>query len=396
MMFVIDSKSSPSDAASIPSEEPVQKVPIVPRECTRFDLETPENVTAMLQHLDEHGYAVIANVVPTQSDIEHAKTLFWEFAEKASPQLKRYDVSTWDNENWLTPKLASAGIIGSPEFSHSEFTWYGRQLPKVRKAFSAVWNHCPEEDLIVSYDAGNAFRPWQINPSWTTKGNWWHTDQNSLIKDKQRKGKVCIQGLITYMDVDADTIGGFCCIPGTHVHHSDMCERTPYAHQNLTDYVKIDPMDPLLTSAPAILPLAKGGDLIIWDSRLIHANTPGLKAPYNDPENPILSPPKKIWTKKIPLGIEEEKKDMLLRLVTYVCMVPRHFATPSALDTKKLAFLQGKAAFHWPQEPIMTVKPYNIEDEEAGKYRDLTNCSIEILRLAGFTEDEILMRQYVK
>lgn len=38
-----------------------------------------------------------------------------------------------------------------------------------------VWED--QRDLIVSFDGGNAFRPWKIKPEWSTDGGWWHVDQ---------------------------------------------------------------------------------------------------------------------------------------------------------------------------------------------------------------------------
>ena len=94
--------------------------------------------------------------------------------------------------------LARAGIASGPAFNHSDFCWKTRLLPRVSDAFSTVTSpqyptyfttdavrpsaHARQvwggdDDLIVSFDGGNAFRPWKINRSWSTKGGWWHVDQ---------------------------------------------------------------------------------------------------------------------------------------------------------------------------------------------------------------------------
>ena len=98
-----------------------------------------------------------------------------------------------------------SGIASGASFNHSEFCWATRLLPRVNEAFSAVRNprhtllksfmmnalhaQCDahtlfigqvwggERDLIVSFDGGNAFRPWKIKPEWSTDGGWWHVDQ---------------------------------------------------------------------------------------------------------------------------------------------------------------------------------------------------------------------------
>ena len=104
----------------------------------------------------------------------------------------------------------SNGIIHGFGFGQSDFMWHLRQLPKVKDAvgrvgivgmstpfeaslplpiwaklvkhgrrcgvawhrivqesFAAIWG---TEDLLVSFDGGNIFRPWRYNPEWLTTG----------------------------------------------------------------------------------------------------------------------------------------------------------------------------------------------------------------------------------
>lgn len=332
----------------------------------RFNLGTADDAQLMNQHLDTYGYAVIADVADA-SQIAKAKDLFWEYLEqpRVAPgmDIKRNDCRTW--EHWIGN--AATGIIGSPFFNHSKFSWHSRLLPKVRTAFEHVWN---SENLIVSFDAGNAFRPWKINPSWVTERNWWHVDQNCL-KGITRQGKQCVQGLVTYYDVTEDS-GGFCLVPESHLLHDAICHRSPSA-QNMQDYVYLESDDSVLRSNTAILPLAQAGDLIIWDSRTVHCNTPGLQAPSC-----------------ISSGEAAEVTAMeaeLLRMVSYVCMVPKTFASPSVLSHKKRGFLSMTPTSHWPTEDI------HVYCHSEEKFRDMRECPEEMLRLSGFSEREIRLRQ---
>ena len=52
--------------------------------------------------------------------------------------------------------------------------------------------------------------------------------------------------------------------------------------------------------------MCKAGDLVLWDSRTIHCNSPALKPPTTA------------------LGYRD---DELLRAVVYTCMTPQHMAT---------------------------------------------------------------------
>jgi hypothetical protein len=257
-------------------------------EAIRFNLRTENEVYDMLSHLDQEGYAVIANAVPTHEEIEQLKDLFWNCIETTSNQtITRDDPISWSDANgW--PGNKSTGIISSPSFNHSSFMWNLRLLPRVKEAFSHIWK---TNDLLVSFDAGNAFRPWKHNSQWVTEGSWWHIDQNAL-KGPSRQGRVCVQGLVSLFDATSET-GGLCVIPRSHLLHQEICERSPSA-KLMTDYVHIPVNDPLFASASSadsstvsasakdLVPVVvgcKAGDLILWDSRLIHCNSPSSLAP---------------------------------------------------------------------------------------------------------------------
>ncbi len=126
-------------------------VPLTLSDSPRFDL---NDVDGIIGYLDANGYVVIKSVM-TDEQIAKGKDEFWEFNSKINPELKRDDATTWSNKNWLPNKVN--GILNIHQFNHSPFLWNIRKLATIKTAFAAVWG---TKDLIVSYDAGNAFRPW--------------------------------------------------------------------------------------------------------------------------------------------------------------------------------------------------------------------------------------------
>ena len=72
---------------------------------------------------------------------------------------------------------------------------------------------------------------------------------------------------------------------------------------------------------------ARAGDAILWDSRLMHCNTPALEPP------------------SAALGYAENE---LLRAAIYVCMTPRRFADRATLALRRSAALAGVGSSHWP------------------------------------------------
>lgn len=301
----------------------------------------------------------------------------------ACPSIIPTDPSTWEVD-WLASP--TDGICSGKGFNHSEFVWNARCLPRVKKAFGEIWK---ENELIVSYDAGNVFRPWKYNPKWLTTGGWWHVDQNAM-KGAERQGKVCIQGLVTYYDANADT-GGLCVIPRSHLQHNAVCERN-YNGDKSIDYISIDSRDEILLNNEAILICAQAGDLILWDSRTIHCNTPALTA-----QEYFLQQSQQSTDSTSTSNINDESSDAnlsqsaatatistdaahrdIIRLVAYVCMLPKSFATARCLEQRKLGFIRRVNTSHWPTQKIginnrPVPNPVNIEE-----------CSQEMLALVGY------------
>jgi hypothetical protein len=346
----------------------------------RFDINNEEEAGKMLEYLDKYGYAVVAGAA-SSTDIARAKDSFWTFweKEKFKGSLDRGDMKTWNN--WIA-NAATGILVSSRGANHNDFLWGARSLPMVKKTFSRIWN---DDNLIVSYDSGGVFRPWKYNVQWLTNGGWWHTDQNSL-RGPHRRGRVTIQGLVTYYDATAET-GGLCVIPGSHLQHDELCERAPGAKMKV-DWVSISAGDTVLRSAEPTLVCAKAGDLVLWDSRTVHCNTPALHmTDYFDRIGAVLSHGDGGQAPAIhedePMPPPGQPAD-LLRLVAYVCMVPASHASPEILQKRKQAFLHKLPTSHYPTYEIQLLPPETV---------DPWTTQREVLELVGYTEREIVNLQ---
>ncbi|CAE7532740.1 unnamed protein product [Symbiodinium microadriaticum] len=176
------------------------------------------------------------------------------------------------NRGHLWPGQDYNGLINSGGIGQSDFMWYVRSNPKVIAAFADVWD-VDKEDLIVSFDGCCAFRPPSIDPRWRTRAGWFHTDQNGRTTGSDF---VCAQGLVALTDGDEAT-GGLAVLPGTHRSHEAIFQRYPLEREN--DFFILPRSDELLSEAhhskPHIVKV-KAGDLVLWDSRLIHCNVPAF------------------------------------------------------------------------------------------------------------------------
>jgi hypothetical protein len=185
----------------------------------------------------------------------------------------------------------------------------------------------------------------------TIRGNWWHTDQNGFCEDN--RGRICVQGLVSYLDANEKT-GGLCVIVGSHKQHTSICCRNPLAYRE-GDFLKISQDDPIMSiENEKRLVCCSAGDLILWDSRTIHCNTPGI-----EDVTTVINDDKEDITNAFNDDREENKNEIdqkqeLIRICAYICMSPLSFANPKILNLRRQAFIYNISSSHWPYKTITT------------------------------------------
>ena len=210
-----------------------------------------------------NGCAVLKNIL-SQEEVKKAEDAFWEWLESVGSGIKRSDPSTWENKNW--PGLNDMGFFVSYGGCHTWASWIVRTHPKVKQAFSKIWN---TDQLITSLDTIISWRPWW-NP--VSKGDWdpyvenLHLDQNPFFK----KGLKCVQGMMPLKRVRRNEIGGLKVVPKSNSEEvlSKIIERYPQAQFNSSDWIELRGNDPLITKGELVE--CDAGDLVLWDSRTVH------------------------------------------------------------------------------------------------------------------------------
>ena len=197
----------------------------------------------------------------------------------------------------------------------------------VKKVYARIWRN---EQLLVSFDGCGVFRDWRYNPTWKTNGGWNHVDQNP----KEKPGRCCIQGFVSLTDQNEKT-GGLIVYPRTHLRFTELSSIT----KNSSDFVRIPNNHSIMDQGKLIH--CRAGDLVLWDSRTVHCNTPAT-----DPE--------------------ERNKDEpvdLLRIVAYVSMSPTTFIRGQTLEEfreKRKQMIENNCTLsHWSTELILGGKFYN-------------------------------------
>lgn len=298
----------------------------------RFDPDDP----ALLTFLDEHGYVVVKGVA-NAAEVAQAKSLLWGFFESRA-DMRQDEPASWTNARFSAVGDPTTGIVWGNGIGQSEACWYVRTRPRVKRAFARIWG---TDELITSFDGANAFRPYHARGAGAhrTMGGWWHVDQGN-----KKSGRHAVQGAVLLTAATEQT-GGLCVVPGSHLGHGDLMSYTSTSPDG-QDFVHVP--------SPHINPLVRGGglvraeagDLLLWDSRTVHCNTPALRDPT------------------LVAGYPD---DAMLRLVVYVCMTPRRLATAEALSLRRRAVLAGVGSTHWPHEVKLTAEPSCLEgiDEAA-------------------------------
>lgn len=262
-----------------------------------------------LAHLQNQGFVVLKAVGDT-TQVSEAKNLMWDAICERHGHVQREDPATWRFP------LNPAGIV--PWLAQSAGAWAVRGWPGVKRAFSQIWQ---DDDLIVSMDCALVWRPWWVADAerfWKPDTEGLHLDQNPFSKPYLD----CYQGMVPLLPVDAIS-GGLQVVPGSHLDEPKEAFRK--THQHLKGKGDWCPCDDDDLRAQAILLHAEPGDLIIWDSRLVHGGLVGNGK-----------------------GVSNETE--LARLAQTVAMVPRGRASSLVLARRQDGFAKGETFNHCPHE----------------------------------------------
>ncbi|CAF1136499.1 unnamed protein product [Rotaria sordida] len=164
----------------------------------RFSVHDARKVQEGIEYLNEHGYAVFADVL-SPDEITSNIDLLWKHLENLpSPYHIRGDnAKTWD---FLWPGIARLGLMANEGIGQSQFMWSVRGNPNVKKIFAQIWH---TSELLVSFDAAGCFRDWHLNRTWKTSSGWYHCDQHPIRKPD----RCSIQGLVSITDSNEFTGG---------------------------------------------------------------------------------------------------------------------------------------------------------------------------------------------
>jgi len=270
---------------------------------------------------------VVAGVADT-IQVETARTLLWDWLEGLGTGIERDKPSTWKDDAWPDwPGIKKYGSCKRFGAAHQGATWYLRGLPNLKKVFSTIYK---TEELIVSMDGIILWRPWKGNGKRRPGSSRLHVDQNP----SRKPGFHCVQGMLPLYPVNPD-IGGTVVVPRSHQTQNMLLSRHKEWISSEGDYCVLH-ADDLLQGQEVLIQL-QPGDLLLWDSRLVHAGNVGEGSTM----------------------IRD-----LSRASLCVCMGPRERATEDVISKRKEAVKQGWCFSHWPWEAKGTKGQVKGESKE--------------------------------
>ena len=349
-------------------------------------LSQPTVKAYMKTQLEQNGFVVITKAL-TLDECDHGLKLAWDYIEAASAaelqlgkpsmrtqyesneekveakenipidlSVRRNDPSTYSNH---FPNTVEGGILPFYGSGHTSFMWYLRSLPSIQNIFASIYNTTKEEGLATSLDGMIA---WLKSKSEPTDSGWFHIDQNPISKP----GFESVQGLVNLLPVTSYT-GGNVLVQKSHLlfphhyvknHTSEDKLKIPklfYKKRleeiNLDDWLEIDPYDKELLDPSMVISCMLGpGDVLVWDSRLVHCSYPATKnveGSNNERNNGNLLP-------------SFSEQHGFIRCAGLINMMPRSKVSNETRHLRMEAIKSCRTLTHW----VNKVAPLGAEKSE--------------------------------
>lgn len=280
----------------------------------------------MDDHFAEKGY----NVFDLLQEDESEKLIneIWEYMGNLNNNIRREKSETWRNDNW-PPNIHG---IFKKYGAHSKFMWDIRSNKKLLNIYRQLWG---TDDLSVSFDGFAMIRPIELKyvrskaKNKEEIPNWLHCDQGLNFDETS------YQSFVTLEDIDEDD-ACFVCLEKSHKYHDEffIMKKKEIINSDISDKKKSDWINNRISwysLSPSDIQwfidkgckfkrvTAKKGNLVMWNSKLIHSGSFPVKGRKN----------KMRWTIKL-----------------YVTYVPKRFISSSVSKRRFKLYSEGSMTGH--------------------------------------------------
>lgn len=285
--------------------------------------------------LGKYGVAIMPGVV-SRSQCETDFDAVMRDLEKIVPTFKYADSRTW-------PNLRRDGhALHTMLFQHLGIAWAQsvvniRQNPKLSQIFAELWTELDRkrvaekgpyrpEDMLASSDGIAALLNKSDYPyGWYKDGSdWLHCDRS------HRSNVTSVQAFVNFCDTRSADVRRNACFEallGSHQYRKEFIERFPdipdvefnlLQTQAHLDFYIVE------KKCEVVFVDAKAGDMVFFTSSIVHQGKPAERQPNSDVFAPAV----------------------FRRLVVYISMQPRFYATPKDIEKKRKAFDELRGTRH--------------------------------------------------
>lgn len=249
-------------------------------------------------------------------------------------QLKE-DLFTWiKRHNLESLEGASHGVLHIHPIGHTEFMW------KARKECKHVFESFFEtSNLLTSFDTACV-----LYPSARESKQWFHLDQGNKYLDFS--GVQGILALTPHYEEDAGTL----LIEGSQRYFSEYFKKYPAEGFGL-GVQRVSAEDEIFSNCRIIKPILEKGEILLFDSRVVHCNT-NIKINKSYP-----------------------------RTCLYISMLPKEFCPSEELVKRKKCYKDGTSTNHWCYGEYFNTKP------RSSRFANMNHIPVEIFPLDKEMQD---------
>ena len=291
------------------------------------------------RELETKGYTVVPSVL-SRDDCDKHRSQFDDW------------IAQFKNGEW---PISAHSLIQRYRTGHMEPTWAVRLQAKA--VFSEIWK---TEELLTSFDAVAIGRPPEDGQEEfdNHRNHWLHCDQSV-----SRVGLHAYQGGV-YLEAADEDDWTLEVLEGSHKLHQEFFEAHPKARirSAINNHYTLKQNEvEFYTKHAGVerkrVPVPKGG-MVLWDSRLIHANARPVKGRRHPGR----------W-----------------RYVVFVCMAPAVWASKDYVRMKQRAYWNMRTSSHWPCDALQCFADDPMESEMVKSIQELPESAKtdDAKRLAG-------------
>jgi hypothetical protein len=288
----------------------------------RFPVKYAPECSETFEFLRAHGYVVIPDVL-TAEECDSFIVDVWTWLESLGKGITQHNVSSWAPKQWIQ---MIHGIIKEYGIGQQQFMWNLRTHKEVVRVFQKLWG---DERLVCSFDGMSLHRPKELVPTIqsVTKRedidkptDWMHLDHTPENPHES------VQAFVSLYENTAED-GCLLVYEGSHLLFDEFfaarAENEKVAKHN---WYKLTPRNHEWFASRhcrLVRVAAPKGCMVLWNSKTVHSSAFAL----------------------------EDRVKPVMRMVLYVCMVPRLYVDAKTQKKRRIMVLEGRTSSHSPLFP---------------------------------------------